>query len=59
MSIFLNACVASLNNTPLQEDTSLPPLNSVKTIPDVSSIAFEWKFIQNDNITGFAKNSYD
>lgn len=53
LSIFLNACVASLNNTPLQEDTSLPPLNSVKTIPDVSSIAFEWKFIQNDNITGF------
>lgn len=35
-------------------DLSLSPLQNIQVLPDVSSIAFEWKRINDANITGFA-----
>lgn len=34
-------------------NTSLPTINSLKTISDMTSIAFEWKPINDDNVYGY------
>ncbi|WP_334083255.1 hypothetical protein [Helicobacter typhlonius] len=48
---FLNSC--STLNPMLQEDSSLPKLDSVKALADVSSVGFEWKLMQDENVKGF------
>lgn len=54
LGIFLNACFSSFDfNTKLQEDTSLPLLDSVNTLADVSSVGFEWNLVQSDSVEGF------
>ncbi|WP_233706540.1 fibronectin type III domain-containing protein [Helicobacter marmotae] len=50
MSIFLSACFFSPKP---QEDPSLPRLDSLNVLADVSSVGFEWKLIQDENIKGF------
>lgn len=37
----------------MQEDASLPVLHSVNTIVDVTSVGFEWKLVQDENVQGF------
>lgn len=37
----------------LEEDPSLPRLDSVRTLIDVSSVGFEWNLINDDRIIGF------
>lgn len=52
LSVFLSACFSALN-VKLQEDSSLPRLDSINTLVDVSSVGFEWKLINNDSIQGY------
>lgn len=52
LSVFLSACF-SFFNANLQEDSSLPRLDSVNTLVDVSSVGFEWKLINNEKIKGY------
>lgn len=52
MSVFLSACVSSLNEN-LKENTALPQLDSVNTLVDVSSVGFEWKFLNDEAVQGF------
>ena len=52
LSVFLSACF-SFFNANLQEDSSLPRLDSVNTLVDVSSVGFEWKLINNEKVKGY------
>lgn len=56
------ATLSSLGKMP-QEDASLPSLDSVNTLVDVSSVGFEWKLITDSRIKGFviyrAQNNKD
>ena len=52
MSAFLSGCLSSFG-AKLQEDASLPQIDSINTLADVSSVGFEWKFLDNEHIKGF------
>ena len=52
LSAFLSGCLSSFG-AKLQEDASLPQIDSINTLADVSSVGFEWKFLDNEHIKGF------
>lgn len=51
--LFISGCASSISSLE-GVDKSLPQVKNIKIIPDVSSIAFEWDYINDDNVLGYA-----
>lgn len=51
LSVILSSC--ALNNNPRQISQELAPINGLKTISDMTQIAFEWPSSNDSNIEGF------
>ncbi|TKX32031.1 fibronectin type III domain-containing protein [Campylobacter estrildidarum] len=56
--LLFSACsVSQVPNTELNKETlvneSLPKMDNIKSLSDISNIAFEWEPLYNDNIQGF------
>ena len=48
--IFLTGCITTKTT---QIDPSLPTINELKTISDMTEIAFEWPLMADANISGY------
>lgn len=51
--LFISGCASSISSLE-GVDKNLPQVKNIKIIPDVSSIAFEWDYINDSDVLGFA-----